>query len=131
MYFGFPSQSLSAGDLVTLTETQTIIERAHRACRERGIRFVLVFAPIKYRVYRDRCTFGAASDPANWVLSDLPDRMTDWASSKGVPFIDLTPALNDAADDGMLSYFLDDGHWTAAGHAVAAARIATFLRGTG
>lgn len=48
----------------------------------------------------------------------------------GIDVLDLTPHLRDAADgEPYRLYHRLDGHWTAAGHAVAAEAIAEHLRG--
>jgi lysophospholipase L1-like esterase len=47
-----------------------------------------------------------------------------WARSRGVGFVDLTPALTAAASRGELVYFPDDTHWSAAGNAVVAQALA-------
>jgi len=46
----------------------------------------------------------------------------------GLPALDLTPALRAAAGAGGRPYFPRDGHWTAAGHALAAEQLAAFIR---
>lgn len=44
-----------------------------------------------------------------------------------IPYLDLTPVLAAAGSDTRL-YFYGDGHWNAAGHAVAATAASDFLR---
>jgi lysophospholipase L1-like esterase len=42
--------------------------------------------------------------------------------------LDLTPDLQEQVESGKNVYFPDDAHWNAAGHDVAAARLAEFLK---
>ena len=68
----------------------------------------------------------AKTDPC-----DLAERLGRLAAAKGVPFVDLY-ALTRREGRAMEEYFrTDDGHPTAAGHAVIAAAIAASLRSRG
>jgi hypothetical protein len=53
--------------------------------------------------------------------------MREFCASAQIPFLDLTPALEQAAASGRAVYFADDAHWSAAGHEIAAQELAKFL----
>jgi lysophospholipase L1-like esterase len=55
------------------------------------------------------------------------DLLRDFCNEARIPFLDLTPALEQNAADGRAVYFPDDAHWNAAGHDVAARELAKFL----
>ena len=68
--------------------------------------------------------------------SEIERRLTDWAMRRKLPFFNLTPDLRIAhqnalngtrhSRNGALHYAMD-GHWTPAGHGVAATLIASWL----
>lgn len=97
-----------------------------RELAARDARLVLVLVPTKYRVLAGLCRFPPQSiiaDPER-NLSDLPDRLAAWAGETGIAYLDLTPALTEAAAGGAVPWFWGDTHWNATGHAVAAEAIA-------
>ena len=49
----------------------------------------------------------------------------------GIPFLDLTTALQERVESGENMYFPDDSHLNEAGEAVTAATLAEFLRKQG
>ena len=55
-----------------------------------------------------------------------------FAARRGLPVVDLEPALEAAAaeglTDGRLVWWRDDTHWNAAGHAVVARVLADAIR---
>jgi phospholipase/lecithinase/hemolysin len=53
--------------------------------------------------------------------------MREFCAGAGISFLDLTPALEEAAASGRAVYFADDAHWNAAGHEIAAQQLAEFL----
>jgi GDSL-like Lipase/Acylhydrolase family len=120
MYFAVPLRPLDERALEELGLVETVLERAAERCRAAGAVLVIAFAPLKLRVYADLCAFPADFAFGAREPSDLPQRLARFAAGIGVPFVDLTPELCAAASRGELVYFLDDGHWTAAGNAVAA-----------
>jgi lysophospholipase L1-like esterase len=68
---------------------------------------------------------------ARWLeeTTQIQKRLASWAGAMNVPFLDLTPTFREVArhrDD--LNWKLD-GHWTAAGHEVAAEAMGRWLEG--
>ncbi|HEX2055900.1 MAG TPA: hypothetical protein VHF07_05370, partial [Nitrospiraceae bacterium] len=72
------------------------IAEAARLCRERNIRFIVVFVPDKYRVYADLANVAWNSEEArSWRVDDAPERLRRILASMipGLEYVDLTPAL--------------------------------------
>lgn len=128
MYFSHSRPELSSDLLPSLEGTQRCIGDACRLAQEAGSKFLLVFVPHKYRVYRDLVEPAPYSVVGKWQVDDLPDRMAKWARSHSISFIDLTRPLQRAARSGTLVFFLDDPHWNSKGNRVAAEEIVSFFR---
>ncbi len=128
MYFGYNAAKLSTKDEASINRGLDVIAKASLACRQRGIKFLVAFAPIKYRVYHDLCTFKPGSKASTWSPSSMINRISHWALDNDIAFLNLTDALHTKAATGQLVYFLDDGHWNAKGNAVAAKEIEHFIR---
>jgi hypothetical protein len=115
--------------LLALNKVIAVLRTAHTVCRAEQIPLLVVFAPEKFRVYRDHCTFRPDNPCAGWVLDDLPRQLGARiaALGPGIDFLDLTPALAAQAARGRLLYFADDTHWSAAGHETAGQAIAAYV----
>jgi hypothetical protein len=50
-----------------------------------------------------------------------------WCERQGVDCVAMSPAFLAARDAQARLHFVHDGHWTAAGHALAADTMAAFL----
>lgn len=87
------------------------------------------FIPAKYRVYHELLD-GAEAAPLPNVQADYLRGLCDAA---GLPLTDLTAPLRDEArrllPEGETVWYPDDTHWNAAGIAVAAREVASFLKG--
>ena len=123
LYFPYVAQPLTARDEAALAETVALLEAAARDCAAAGARLVVVYVPEKFRIYGELCELAPGSAAASWRCSDLPQRFGELAAARGFEWLDLTPALREAAARGPLLYFTDDGHWNAAGSAAAAEQL--------
>lgn len=98
------------------------ITEASALCRERNIEFIVVFVPDKYRVYYDLASVRLTSESLHVsAVSDLPAELGRRLAKLGIRYIDLTPGLKAASQNGIATYLPDDTHWTEAGNRQVAA----------
>jgi hypothetical protein len=131
MYFLHRPSPMTKMKLTRLKEYRHILLEARSVCDQNNITLLLVHIPMKFRCYHNLVSFPEASNVSRWALNDVPERIGQLCEASGVHYLDLTPVLSEAAEKGSLVYFLDDAHWTEAGHQVAAQRIAEFISGNG
>jgi hypothetical protein len=127
LYFAFAGEPLTSEDLAHLEPALQSIRAGAELARAHGARFLLAYAPIKFRVYQGLCTFSPDSLPAKWSCNDLPARVARACADAGIDFLDLTSGLRAAAERGELVYFQDDGHWNSKGQEVVARLLAERL----
>jgi len=96
--------------------TRALLERLAAEVRLNGSAFLLVVVPLPPQVTRNH-------------VDDRPHRMIRaMGEADKIPVLDLLPGLREAARAGRGTlYFPIDGHWTPAGHTVAAELIAEYL----
>lgn len=126
IYFPAPALPLSKSDEEALEEVRVNLIRANDLCHAIGARFLVVFAPNKFRVYKDFTELDAHAVPRDWMINDLPERIESLvgADIPDARFLDLTPVLKTQAGIGSLVYFPGrDTHWSPEGHRVAATAI--------
>jgi lysophospholipase L1-like esterase len=127
------------------------IRGMQRASRNAGARFVLMFIPFKSQVYlpllertfaRDALAralqfylhdTAAVPDVARFSRNRLAQNglMQRFCEATGIPFLDLTGALQRHVENGENMYFADDSHLNEAGEAVTAEVLAEFLQKEG
>lgn len=90
-----------------------------------GIEVAMVLIPANFQYTPGR---GANT---RWLTEDseLQKRLKQWAYAQNVPFLDLTPVCRKAVQEGQRLDYPQDGHWTSAGHALAAKSIGDWLIG--
>lgn len=104
------------------------IEVAHNA----GVHVMLVYVPIKYRVYRDFIQVPNGSPMQRWTTwSTLPGKFLELCRSVPVPCLDMTGPLQQAVGNGINVYAPTDTHWNRDGHATVASEIERALSSLG
>lgn len=117
---------------VDTAETKAVVERVERLlvamaelCRASRVELVVVMIPTREQVHPEAVPPGRVRD---W---EKPQRhFRAFLTRAGIPFLDLLPSVRKAASEGASLYYRFDAHWTARGHALAAAAVADFLRTT-
>ena len=97
--------------------------------RASGVEIILLYVPIKFRVYREFITIPPRSPLTRWDVWPLPQKFMEFCRSVSVPCVDLTDRLKQAVREGMDVYALNDTHWSSEGNAVVAAELERVLRG--
>ena len=122
LFFWEKPARLKATDRLRLERFRSIVAEAHEICRQRGIRFIVAFAPVSYRVHQGLANFEPSTpEMQSWPVNQLPDEIEPILRgiSPDIEFVDLTTPLRAAAAAGILTYLPDDTHWTAEGQRVA------------
>ena len=129
MYFLTKAHPLGPADLGALRSLGEVLARAYELSTQNGARLVILYVPMKYRVYGNFVDVPLASDLREWTNNDLPARVETLVReiSPEIGFLDLTPPFVAGAGQGSVLYFADDTHWTAEGHRVAAEALWTYL----
>jgi hypothetical protein len=113
----------------------TVLNEITALAREQGMTIGLVYipSPLQYDLSRhadwNPWVMGGVRVRKTWAEDDteLQKRLADWTFAKGIPFLDLTPALREEVRRGQdLNYKLD-GHWNAEGHRAAGRVIAEWI----
>jgi hypothetical protein len=129
------AQPLGTMDFNGLDEIARTLQSGASLCAQHGCRVLFVYAPDKFRVLHDFCTFSPEFIYRDRRPNDVPDRLARMAASLSptMEFLDLTPALIDDVKQGRMPYDTDDYHWNGEGQKVAAAAIGDYIsvHGTG
>jgi len=132
--------SLLESEMFQLTRA-SVVEMSS-ALKSEGARFILMYIPQKaelYWNYLDRASketivevesradnlSGLENIDAN--LTAQRDVMRELAEEIGLPFLDLTPPLEEAIRAGRSPYFFADTHWNQDGHNIARNALLDFL----
>lgn len=118
--------------------TRRLLEELRGTLRARGIPLVILVVPSSLQVDRGRqevlAALAKSLKPVEAFFKD-PDRpqriLAQYCVQAKIECADPLPALRDAEARGERTYFPIDGHWTQAGHRIAAERVARYLREQG
>jgi len=130
LFFYYKGLHLSNADRIAIEDLRVILGQAHNLCQDAGAKFLLIFAPTKFRVYRDFTEFDTYAQARYWVVNDLPQifRTIVHEDFPDGGYLDLTTVLSEQARQKPLLYFDNDTHWTAEGHRIIASAIANIVR---
>lgn len=108
--------------------TEKLLARFAERTRLAEARFVLVYAPAIIQIEADdwRTKRDLHDLTGDYDLDQPSRRLAAIAERHRIPWIDLLPDFRRAARDTVL--FHRDSHWNEAGHRVAAAAVARFLK---
>jgi hypothetical protein len=125
IYFGQTNRPVTARQWEVTVET---LAEANRLSKQAGARFIVVYIPRKFRVYREHLELQNDTYIAGWEVNDLPDRMDRWCRENDIDYIDTTPVLKQSVAQGVSPYYIDDVHWNALGHRLAGMEILDYLK---
>jgi lysophospholipase L1-like esterase len=110
-------------------ETESYLTAIVRTARRAGSQVAIVYVPASHQVTAAaRPTLehdGFVWDPRTLEDTTFPDRLRRFGVAAGVPVVDLLPVFRAARDRPL--YYVRDGHWTPAGHALAADALAATI----
>lgn len=114
--------------------TEAIIKRLRDEVEARGAKLVVVLIGAPEQVYPEQWQRLLAANPALQQISmdvDTPNRRLDnFLTQENILHLDLLPIFREAAakPETPPLHFRHDGHWTVAGHRLAAESIQDFLQ---
>lgn len=114
--------------------TEAIIKRLRDEVDRRGAKLAVIIIGAPEQVYPAEGERMLAANPGLQGLTidlELPNRrLNDFLTAENIPHLDLLPVFRQAAADPNTPplHFRHDGHWTAAGHQLAAGAIYKFLQ---
>lgn len=135
------------------TTNEAVLAELAALARERGVRLILAYAPVKPHVVlplvRDQVTAGqlrafaayrAGRHPALPPAEPFRARLfahldtqehvlRDWCAAERIEFVSLTAPLRERMAQGDPVYFTYDPHWTERGHLAVADHLAAYLGG--
>ena len=112
-------------------KAKNTLREAARFTSERDARLLVIYVPIKFRVYRDMVELSSEPELRRWALWPLPERFAEFCRDSGLTCMDLTQLLRDAAQTGRMPHAAADSHWSPEGHEIIAERLAAILTSLG
>jgi SGNH hydrolase-like domain, acetyltransferase AlgX len=114
------------------SHTEALLGALHDAVTADGATLVVMVVTAREQIYPDdwaqlQATYPAMKDVA-WDLNGPERRVLSWCALHDVRCVPLSPAFVAARDKGPRLHWHFDGHWTPAGHALAAETMAEALR---
>lgn len=114
------------------SHTEALLTAFHDAVTGDGATFVIMVVTAREQIYPDdwaqlQATYPAMRETA-WDLNGPERRVLSWCALNDVRCVALAPAFLGARDASPRLHWHFDGHWTPAGHALAAETMTEALR---
>lgn len=133
--YGIYAPALSPPWQEAWNDTDRLLRQLHQEVTASGARFAVAVLCTRDQIYPQWWQEVLAVHPhmqqQRWDLDGPQHRVQAWCVEHGVPCLALAPAFRAAAGGGESLHFHHDGHWTAAGHRLAAAELTHFLEQEG
>lgn len=118
------------------SKTEKLLDDLRNNVEKGGARFVVMILSSRDQIYADSWAqivgANAAMQKRAWDLDAPQRRVEAWCRGRAASCFALTPAFREAAaGGGPPLHYPHDGHWTAAGHKLAATVTEQYLRETG
>jgi len=118
------------------THTERLLDRLRQSVAATGARFAIVVLSAREQVYptswQDVLAAHPAMAPLPWDLDAPQRRVETWCAQHQVPCVPLAGAFREAVQAGAAPlHFHHDGHFTPAGHQLAARVLAESLAAQG
>jgi hypothetical protein len=114
------------------TRTERLLSAFQDQVRADGARFVVMIVTAREQIYPDDWQQVLQTYPAmqakSWDVNGPERHVLDWCARSGAQCVALSPAFTAARETAPRLHWHFDGHWTAAGHALAAETMTNFLR---
>jgi lysophospholipase L1-like esterase len=112
--------------------TERLLDQLRAAVQAGGARFAVVIVSTREQVYPELWNEVLKAYPPmrqrSWDLEAPQRRIDAWCARNGVPCLALAPAFRTAKAGGSdFLHYRHEGHWTAAGHRLAASLLKQFL----
>lgn len=108
------------------------LEAFRALARERGFQPALIYIPSAFRVYPTEFATPEIGAAVNGLHETQARYLLDWGAETGVPVLDLTAGLRQAAAESeALLYFPANVHLTPAGGAVVGQLVADWMKAEG
>ncbi len=111
-----------------------ILMEIQRECGERGVPLIVFLVPNEEQIREEKWEeiIGHYDVPRDRFVMRRPNELLqELCSEGGMRFLDIEPAFHQAADRGEALFFVHDGHWNAAGHALASRTLAGMIEENG
>lgn len=109
-----------------------MLARTQELAAQSGARYAVVVIPTKWQVHKEDWLALLAAhgeeDDDRWVMRGPQKHAVQLAQARGIPVLDLLPALRNAARQGERLYYAVDTHWRPEGHDQAARAVLEFLQ---
>jgi hypothetical protein len=87
------------------------------------VKLLLVYVPIKFRVYRDFIELPPNGELDRWMVWPLPELFERFCRGEDLACVDLTGLLRAAVRAGGMPHAPADSHWSPEGHRLVARRL--------